>query len=75
MTACGLGTEGPVFFWEGGRGDDTVGGLLPPLPVCDLQWSKIECQRQLGSGLSELRGLGSARLGSSIVWKRVPEGS
>lgn len=46
VTACGLGTEGPVFFLESGRegeerrpGGVTVDGLLPPLPVCDLQWS------------------------------------
>lgn len=46
MTACGLGTEGPVFFLESGRegeerrpGGVTVDSLLPPLPVRDLQWS------------------------------------
>lgn len=38
VTACGLGTEDPVFFLESGRGRGgcggvTVAGLLPSLPV------------------------------------------
>lgn len=86
VTACGLSTEGPVFFLESGRegeargrrlwgGWATVDGLLPPLPVCDLQWSEIECRRQLGSKLSELPGLGSASLTHQLFGSESPRGN